>query len=117
MIKRNLHIILACFVGTSVLFLVVDRPINAAQETLDYKAELQQINEEIKKCEDLRDRHLSAAARAQDQGMRWQFMQDQKQEAKRAFEREDANRKEAAALQNQIDLLNKRKAQILKEYP
>lgn len=118
--KRDLHIILACLVGTSVLFFVVDRSVNAAeaiQDALDWREELSLLDEEIEKSEDLKNRHLATARRAEDQGMRWQFMQNQKQEAKRAFERADANKREAALLQEQIDLLNKRKAQILKDHP
>ena len=117
MIRRNLHIILACLVGTSVLFFLIDQPVNANQISEEnWKLELKEIDEEIKKCEDLRDRHLAAASRAEDQAIRWQFMQDQKQEAKRAFQKADDKRKEAALLQDQINVLNERKAQILKEH-
>ena len=119
-LRLNLHIILACLVGTSVLFFVVDRPVNATQSTqsaLGWREEIRQIDQEIKTSEELRDRHLAIARRAEDQGMRWQFTQNQKQEAKRAFQKADANKKEAALLQEQIDLLNKRKAQLLKDHP
>lgn len=119
-LRRDLHIILACLVGTSVLFFIVEGQIQASQEdsaSLDWREELRQIDEEIQKTEDLRDRHLATARRAEDQAMRWQFMQNQKQESKRAYERADANKREAALLQEQIDLLNKRKAQLLKDHP
>lgn len=84
--------------------------------TKDWRERLKEINDEIDKTEDARAKYLSAAARAEDQGMRWQFMQDQKQEARLAFQRADDFRKAAKMLQAHIDALNKEKAQILKEH-
>ncbi len=117
-LRRDLHIVLACLVGTSVLFFIVDSPSASAQEemALSPQEELAQIDEEIKKLEDLRDRRLSAAARAEDQGMRWQFMQNQKQEAKRAFQRADDNRQAAKELQERIDALKKRRTYLVEDH-
>jgi hypothetical protein len=84
---------------------------------IDPRLELEQIDASIKTLEDERDRFLAAAAREEDKGMRWQFMQDQKQEAKRAFQRADAKREAAGQVQTQIDALNARRVELLKDHP
>ena len=112
----SLNTILACILGTTTLFLTV--PTIAQQDhPADWREELKQIDAEIESAEDLRNRYLAAARRAEDQGMRWQFTQDQKQEAKRAFQRADEKKQAAKMLQDRIDALNARKAQILQEHP
>jgi hypothetical protein len=90
-----------------------------AQEemSLDWRRELQQIDAELKELEDEKNRYLAAARRYDDQGMRWQFQQNQKQEARRAFEMADIKREAASMLQTRIDVLNARKMQILQEHP
>ncbi len=84
---------------------------------MDWIQELKQIDEEIERSENLKNRYLGAAARAEDEGMRWQFQQNQKQEAKRAFQRADEKRQAAAMMQERIDQLKARRAQILLEHP
>jgi hypothetical protein len=112
---RN-HMIAACLIGANAVFSVTKLP---AQEnsTSDWREELRRIDEEIREAKDQRDRYLAAARRAQDDGMRWQFMQDQKQEAKRAFQRAEDKKQAAQMLQARIDVLNARKVQILQEHP
>lgn len=112
----SLNFIAACILGTTALFLTV--PTIAQQERpADWREELKQIDAEIESAEDLKNRYLAAARRAEDQGMRWQFSQDQKQEAKRAFQRADEKKQAAQMLQKRIDALKARKAQILQEHP
>jgi hypothetical protein len=82
-----------------------------------WKEELRQIDEEIKEATDLKNRYLAAARRAEDEGMRWQFMQNQKQEAKRAFQRAADKKKAAEMLDARIKVLQARRAQIMEEYP
>jgi hypothetical protein len=110
---RTIVIVISCILATCALFLAVE--VGAATApAYGPQAELTQLNEAIQKAEDLRGSHLAAAARAEDQGMRWQFMQDQKQEAKRAFERADEHKKEAQLQQQRIDQLKKRRDELLK---
>ncbi len=108
-------VILTCVVGLSTLFWISKQ--YAQEETLDWRTELKQIDDEIDRSKDLKRKYESAAARADDQGRQWQFQQNQKQEAKRAFERGDANRQAAQKMQAHIDELNARRAQILQEHP
>jgi DNA repair exonuclease SbcCD ATPase subunit len=91
--------------------------IAQAEESLDWRTELQQINAELKDLEDEKNRYLAAARRHEDDGLRWQFQQNEKQEARRAFERADIKRQAAQMLQGRIDALNARKMQILQEHP
>ena len=110
------NFILACLLGSTSLFLT--RPLNAQQEeVVDWREELRQIDDELKEAQDLRNRYLAEARRAEDQGMRWQFTQDQKMEAKRAFQIADAKKEAAQMLQARIDVLNARRTQILQEHP
>jgi len=115
-VQRYLILFAACIAGAGSLFWTSKQ--FAQEETqLDWRAELQQINAELKELRDEKNRYLAAARRYEDQGMRWQFQQNQKQEAKRAFEMADIKREAANRLQARIDVLNARKAQILQEHP
>lgn len=112
--RRYLIVILSCLVGIGALFWISDY---AQEEVLDWQTELKQIDEEIKHAEDLKNRYLAAANRAEDEGMRWQFQQHQKQEAKRAYKRAEDKRHAAQMMQARIDALKARKMQILQEHP
>lgn len=106
--------VMACWVP----FLSVSRAYGVeSARVIDPRSELEHIDASIKTLAEERDRFLAAAAREEDKGMRWQFMQDQKQEAKRAFQRADANKEAAAQVQAQIDALNARRMQLLKDNP
>ncbi len=110
-----LRLVMLCCMGTAALFYVTEALALERTPPPDWKGELTKIDEELKKTEDLRDKALASARREEDKGMRWQFMQNEKQEAKRAFEQADAKKQEAQMLQKKIDQLNARKAQLLKE--
>ena len=105
--------ILSCLVGIGALFWVSDY----AQEevVLDWQTELKQIDDEIKRAENLKTRYLAAARHADDEGMRLQFQQ--KQESKRAYAKAEDKRQAAKMMQARIDALNARKMQILQEHP
>ncbi len=139
--RNHTAIIAACLLGTTVLFWATKphaqeekfafdeglpssrelaqliSEVSLKEQPLDWRQELKQIDDEIKRAEDLKDKYLAAARRAEDEGMRWQFMQNEKQEAKRAFQRAEDNKKAAQMLQARIDVLKARKAQILQEHP
>ena len=115
-LRNHMAIIAACLLGTTVLFWATN-PHAHEEQALDWKQELKQIDDEIKRAEDLKDKYMAAARRAEDEGMRWQFMQNEKQEAKRAFQRAEDKKKAAQMLQARIDVLNARKAEILQEHP
>lgn len=112
--RRYLIVICSCLVGISVL-VWISKPY--AQQEMDWREELKLIDEEIERSENLKNKYLAAAARAEDEGLRWQFQQNQKQEAKRAFQRAEEKRQQAAMMQERIDKLNARKTQILQEHP
>lgn len=114
--RNSWTVVAACLVGTTSLFWMT-QPLTQEEQALDWHEELKQIDEEIKRAEDLKSRYLAAARRAEDEGMRWQFMQNEKQEAKRAFKRAEDKKKAAQMLQARIDALKARKAQILQEHP
>jgi cell fate (sporulation/competence/biofilm development) regulator YmcA (YheA/YmcA/DUF963 family) len=114
--RNNWAIIATCLIGTTALFWMPNPLAEQNQAPIDWQQELRQIDSEIKQCEELRDRYLAEARRAEDQGMRWQFMQNQKQEAKRAFQRAEDKKQAAQMLQTRIDSLNARRTQILQEH-
>jgi hypothetical protein len=115
-LRNHMTLIAACLIGTTALFWM-QKPLAQEEQSLDWREELRQIDDEIKRARDLKDRYLAAARRAEDQGMRWQFMQNEKQEAKRAFQMAEDKKQAAEMLQARIDALNARKAQILQEHP
>jgi hypothetical protein len=105
------------FSGCLGLFWTPAKAMAQEESPLDWRTELQQIHTELRQLEDEKNRYLAAARRAEDEGMRWQFQQNEKQEARRAFERADVKRQAAQMLQGRIDALNARKVQILQEHP
>jgi len=108
---------LFCFCGVLSLSLTAPQSTLEGEQPLSWREELRAIDEEIKQAQDLQRRYLAAARRAEDDGMRWQFMQNQKQEAKRAFQRAEEKKQAAQMLEARIDTLNARKEQILQQHP
>ncbi|MBY0529005.1 MAG: hypothetical protein K2P51_02315 [Rhabdochlamydiaceae bacterium] len=102
---------LLCF----IFFLAT--PSIYADEPPTPKQELEHIDKEYKQLKDLRNKYKAAAARHQDEGMRWQFMQDYKQEAKRAFQQADWELEMVQELQRRMDVLDQQRAELLKENP
>lgn len=117
MFRHYFILILSCLVGLGALVWISNQYGQEEEKAWDWREELKQIDEEMKRAQDLKNRYLSEAARAEDNALRWQFQQHLKQEAKRAFERAELKRQAAQMLQARIDVLEARKAQILQEHP
>jgi hypothetical protein len=115
-LRNHLALVAFCLTGTPAIFWMA-QPLAQEELSLDWREELKEIDEEIKRAEDLKNRYLAAARRAEDEGLRWQFMQNEKQEAKRAFQRAEDKKQAAQMLQARIDSLNARRAQIMQEHP
>ena len=122
-IFQTLNILTLCLVGSQLCrteSLNLETAVGdgkLTQSSDDWRIELRQIDDEIKSSEDAKNRYLAAARRHEDEGMRWQFQQNQKQEAKRAYQKADTERQAAKMLQDRIDVLKTRRAQILQEHP
>lgn len=82
-----------------------------------WQEELRSIDAQLKMLEDEKIRLKQSIARWDDAGNRWQFQQEMKQEAKRAFQKADSDRQQLQAVQQKIDALQDRKEEILKEHP
>lgn len=96
---------------------VVSAPALYAEEPISPQQELDHINRELKQLTDLKNKYKAAAVRHQDDGMRWQFMEDYKQEAKRAFQQADFELEMVQQIQVRINYLEKQKAELLKQHP
>ena len=96
--------IVTLFCGIQVIAL---EPV-LAQESVE------EIDAEIDRLTDLSNRYKSAAARHENDAMRWQFTQEYKQDAKRAFVQADKERALAKKLDEQINALELHKAELLK---
>lgn len=83
----------------------------------DWKTELSEIDAELKRMEEEQERLKLSYARWSDAGSRWQFQQGMTQEAKRAFEKADADKAQMDKNQIYIDALKSRRAKILKQHP
>lgn len=112
--RRFLLVILSCFVGfAGVLYFGTD----FAEEEITPNEQVDQIDREIKQMKDLQNRYRAAARRFEDEGMRFQFQADMQQEAKRAYKKAELAKEKVKDLQAQIDALNEKKAEILRESP
>ena len=83
--------------------------ISGVQEQVD------QIDQRIEKLTEEKNSKEAEAARAEDEGMQWEFEDDQQLEARGAFEREDAAKERIKELDAEIESLKKRKAKLLNE--
>ncbi|MBS0605796.1 MAG: hypothetical protein KF898_07155 [Parachlamydiales bacterium] len=88
-----------------------------AAEEADWQDELDQIDKETHQLKDLKNRYEASAARHDNNAMRWQFQQNMKQEARRAYQQAELDREMQKQIQARIDYLDARKAEILKEHP
>lgn len=111
-LAKVLHILLTVFPFS----LDVQSSIVQAED-VDPKTELQQIDKEIEELQDLKNRYKASAARHEDEAIRWQFQQNLKQEARRAYQQADLDREMVKKIQVRIDYLEARKAQLIKEHP
>ncbi len=83
----------------------------------DWQEELDQIDKENHQLKDLKNRYEASEVRHNNDGMRWQFQQNMKQESRRAFQQAELDREMQKQIQSRIDYLDARKAEILKEHP
>ncbi len=83
----------------------------------DWQEELKQIDDETHQLKDLKNRYEASEARHKNDGMRWQFQQNMKQESRRAYQQAEMDREMQNQIQARINYLDGRKAEILKEHP
>ena len=114
-LMRCAWILAICLLGNSIPSSALE-PV-PDQEALTWEEELAQIDSEIEELSKMKEGYEGLAALHEDQGMRWQFMQNEKQEARRAFMKAEEEREIAQMLQERIDDLKARRAQILREHP
>ena len=93
--------------GEDVLALVKEQ----SQE--NWKQEVNTIDQAVIKLTDLRNKELSNAAWAQNQGDRLQFQSQNLLDARRYWNEADTSREIAARYQEEIDKLEVRKKEIL----
>jgi uncharacterized protein (DUF3084 family) len=109
---HTLTLIASCFLGS--LF-PASKALAFETPADDWRIELREIDNELKRAEEDKSRYLALARRDEDEGRR--LMRNEKQEAKRAFARADNERKAAQMLDERIATLQARRAQLLKEHP
>ena len=89
--------------------LVKELPSSQSEE------ELLALDEVIEHLTELRDKELAKAARAKDQGDRLQFKSDNLSDARRFWNKAEANKEIAARYQEEIDKLVERKNKLDKK--
>jgi FtsZ-binding cell division protein ZapB len=77
--------------------------------------ELLEINQEIDKLTNQRNLYLAKATRLQNQGDRLQFENNNLIDARRAWQQAQIHREIATRIQEEIDILEKRKQKLLQE--
>lgn len=86
----------------------------AAALSPDQQQEIDDLNEQIRSSGQEKRRHEALATKFADRAFRFQSVAKM-QDARRLYEMEQEERDIAAALQKEIDVMEKRKAQILSE--
>ncbi|WP_420422416.1 hypothetical protein [Simkania sp.] len=109
---KKIGLFALCFIllGFGIQALVKELPPD------QWKQEVENIDNTIKKLSDLRDKELAKAARRQNDGDRLQFQSNNLLDAKRAWADADASREIAARYQQEIDQLEVRKAELLQKH-
>ena len=108
--------ILLCFIlGACAPLLVVSAETQSVQE--GGKEEYDRNNKELEQLRDLKNRYKASAARHEDEADRWQFQNNLTLEARRARQQAEFDRQMEGQIQQRIDYLNARQAEILKKYP
>jgi hypothetical protein len=83
----------------------------------DWQMEVSEIDKEINKLSNQRNLYLAKATRLQNQGDRLQFENDDNLiDARRAWQQAQIHREIATRIQEQIDVLEARKKQILEAH-
>lgn len=83
----------------------------------DWQTEVSEIDKEINKLSNQRNLYLAKATRLQNQGDRLQFENDDNLiDARRAWQQAQIHREIATRIQEQIDVLETRKKQILEAH-
>lgn len=85
------------------------------QPAENWKIEVQSIDQAIERLTDLRNKELARASRSQNQGDRLQFNNQNLVDARRYWNEADASREIAARYQQEIDQLQSRKQEILRQ--
>lgn len=85
------------------------------QSPENWKQEVETIDQAVTKLTDLRNKELSKAAWAQNQGDRLQFQSHNLMDARRYWNEADTSREIAARYQIEIDKLEARKKVILEQ--
>ena len=104
---------LGCIIGAAIQ---AEETLNvmvvASQESRD---ELSEINQELDKLINQRNLYLAKATRLQNQGDRLQFENNNLIDARRAWQQAQIHREIATRIQEEIDILEKRKQKLLQE--
>ncbi|MBI3211281.1 MAG: hypothetical protein HYZ47_01160 [Simkania negevensis] len=85
------------------------------QSPENWKIEVDSIDQTVDRLTDLRNKELARAARAQNQGDRLQFNNQNLVDARRYWNEADSSREIAARYQQEIDQLELRKQEILRK--
>jgi len=81
-----------------------------------WQDEVQQMDQQIAELQDLQDKYRSSAQRNTNNAMRWQFQNQNYLDARRAWDKVAQDKQKIQEIQDQIDDLENRKKQLLKEH-
>jgi len=74
------------------------------------------MDQQIAELQDLQDKYRSSAQRNTNNAMRWQFQNQNYLDARRAWDKVAQDKQKIQEIQDQIDDLENRKKQLLKEH-
>ncbi len=86
-------------------------------DSADWQSQVTDLDKRIKSLQELKGRYEGSALRHENNAMRWQFEDEYKLEARRAYSQAEFDREVARKIQSQIDDLNAQRAEILQQHP
>lgn len=85
-------------------------------ENVPWQDQITQMNVQIAELKETQDRYRSSVEKNINNAMRWQFQNENYADARRAWEKVAAEKQKVKEIQEQIDDLEIRKAEILREH-
>lgn len=100
-----------------IVFVLIFSSLQADTDADACAREIKQIDVQIQKLHDQKQKHIDLAQQYQAEGDRWQYNTGRIDDAHAAWDKADDQRAQAIELQRQIDLLYEKKARIYQFYP
>lgn len=100
-------------------FLLLFTPLSLTPQesaTSGWQSELVSIDQQLAELQEMQEQLRSSITRKSNNAMRWQFQNENYQDARRTWDQVAREKEQLAAVQKKIDELEARKQEILQEH-